>query len=181
MIAEARPHVGHLAVAEMEKLLANVTVLTQNIDNLHSVAGSRDPVEVHGNIFRYKCFDHNHPCETLPEEADPIPPRCHCGSYLRPDVVWFGEMLPEVAVARAYQALESCDVILVIGTSGMVHPAAGFPSVARRAGAVVVEINPEETPITSEADIFLKGTAGDVTSKLVERLKSIIEEKGSSA
>ena len=175
MISDASPNAGHGAIAELEDLLDDVVVLTQNIDDLHRQAGSQELVEIHGNIFRYKCFDHDHPCETLPND-DHVPPRCHCGSFLRPEVVWFGEMLPEEAIDRAYRALENCDVALVVGTSGMVYPAAGFPAVAKQAGAVVIEVNPEDTPITGEADIFLRGPAGEILPKLVTQLRSCLNK-----
>ncbi len=178
MISQADPNPGHKAIAELESLLDNVLLLTQNIDDLHRKAGSRNIVEIHGNIFRFKCFDMDHPVETLPQ-GDEVPPRCHCGSYLRPDVVWFGEMLPEAAVERAYDGLSTCDVILVVGTSGMVHPAAGFPGVAKQAGAMVIEVNPEQTPITSEADVFLQGPAGEMLPAMVERLKLSLNKEGS--
>lgn len=174
MISQAPPNPGHEAIADMDGLIERVVVLTQNIDNLHRVAGSRDVVEIHGNIFRYKCFDRNHPV-TSPSDDD-VPPRCHCGSFVRPDVVWFGEMLPEDALERAHAALASCDLILVVGTSGMVHPAAGFPLLAKQAGAFVIEVNPEETPITRDADVFLQGPAGRVLPTLVKCLRSLNKE-----
>jgi NAD-dependent deacetylase len=152
-------------------------VITQNIDNLHREAGSTTMIEVHGNIFRYKCFDREHPVESLPKSGD-IPPRCECGSFLRPDVVWFGEMLPENAIAQAYRALSKCDTMLVVGTSGTVFPAAGFPSVAKQAGAKIIEVNPEETPVTLEADLFLRGPAGEILPELVLSLKA---QRGSNS
>ncbi|UCH84058.1 MAG: NAD-dependent protein deacylase, partial [Candidatus Latescibacterota bacterium] len=142
--------------------------VTQNIDDLHRKAGSRNIVEMHGNIFRYKCFDMGHPIDELPKTED-IPPRCECGSLIRPDVVWFGEMLPENAVMRAYQAIETCEVMLVVGTSGIVYPVAGFPGVAKRAGAQIIEINPEPTPITFDADVSVRGPSGGVLPQLLEK------------
>ncbi|MFQ5511473.1 MAG: NAD-dependent deacetylase [Candidatus Krumholzibacteriia bacterium] len=177
MISEAAPNAGHVALAELETLLGDVMLLTQNIDDLHRKAGSKDIVEIHGNIFRFKCFDRDHPLET--PLGDGVPPRCHCGSFVRPDVVWFGEMLPEAAIDRAYEGLSACDVILVVGTSGMVQPAAGFPLIARRAGAFVIEVNPEETPVTREADVLLRGPAGEMLPALLERLRSSLNREGS--
>lgn len=171
MISKAAPNPGHKAIADLEKLVKRVIVITQNIDDLHRKAGSSDLTEIHGNIFRYKCFENGHPVETLPG-GERIPPRCSCGSDIRPDVVWFGEMLPANEVARAYRELENCDVILVVGTSGTVHPAAGFPAVAKSAGATVIEINPEETPITRSADVFLCGPAGEILPEIVRALTS---------
>jgi len=177
MIGKAKPNPGHKAVAELESLIDNVVVVTQNIDNLHQVAGSTEIIEVHGNIFRYKCFDREHPIESLPK-GNEIPPRCECGSFIRPAVVWFGEMLPEDAIAESYRALSNCDTLLVIGTSGTVVPAAGFASVAKQAGAKIIEVNPEETPITFEADVSLRGPAGEILPELVQSLKA---QRGSNS
>ena len=174
MIAEANPNPGHIAITEMTELFEQFKLITQNIDNLHWRAGSADVIEIHGNIFKYKCFENEHPIEELPE-GDAIPPRCSCGSMIRPDVVWFGEQLPEDRIARCYQALHTCDVILVVGTSGMVVPAAYFPAIAKQEGAQVIEINPEMSQITREADIFLQGPAGEVLPKVVTRLKELRE------
>jgi NAD-dependent deacetylase len=170
MIAEASPHTGHFAVAELETMYENFLLVTQNIDNLHREAGSRSIVEFHGNIFRNKCFDQGHSVDKLPQTDDP-PPRCECGSLIRPDVVWFGEIPAHEDFERSASALESCEAILVIGTSGMVYPAAGFPAMAKRAGAKVVEVNPEQTPITLFADVFIKAPAGEALPAIVERIK----------
>lgn len=172
MIAAAQPNPGHTAIAEMAAFFDRFTLVTQNIDNMHRRAGSADVIEIHGNIFKYKCFDNEHPIENLPD-GDDIPPRCGCGSKIRPDVVWFGEQLPEDRIARAYRALQECDVILVVGTSGIVVPAAYFPSIAKQAGARVIEINPEISQITREADIFLQAPAGAVLPEVVARLKNL--------
>jgi NAD-dependent deacetylase len=167
MISTARPNPGHTAIARLEDHFEKFVVITQNIDDLHRKAGSRNIVEMHGNIFRYKCFDLSHPIDELPKD-DLVPPRCRCGSLIRPDVVWFGEILPQRAVERAYTALETCDVMLVVGTSGIVYPVAGFPEVARRHGARIIEVNPEETPITPLSDVFVEGRAGETLPRLVE-------------
>jgi NAD-dependent deacetylase len=171
MIAEARPHAGHYAVADLESMFDDFLLVTQNIDNLHRRAGSRNIVEVHGNIFRFKCFDNEHPVESLPKTNE-VPPRCHCGSFIRPDVVWFGEMLAQDDLDRAFAGLSACDAVLVVGTSGIVYPAASFPHAAKSMGAAVVEVNPEETPISVLADVFIQAEAGDALPKLVERLKA---------
>lgn len=166
---EAVPHPGYHALVEIESLVPAFTVVTQNVDGLHAQAGSRDVVEVHGSLRRVKCLDQNHPYPGDPPggggEEDP-PPCPVCGSPLRPDVVWFGEMLPEDAVARAWKVVEACDVLLLIGTSGTVWPAAELPYVARRAGARIVEINPEPSDLTPVVDIFLEGRAGSVLPRL---------------
>jgi NAD-dependent deacetylase len=174
MIAKAEPHPGHFAIAEMAGLFGDFTLITQNIDNLHRRAGSSDVIEIHGNIFNYKCFDNEHPVSELPD-GDDVPPRCSCGSMIRPAVVWFGEQLPEDRIARSHRALHNCDVILVVGTSGIVVPAAYFPSIAKQEGARVIEVNPEMSQVTHEADIFLQGPAGEVMPKVVAHLKSLKE------
>jgi len=172
MIGQASPHPGHFAVAALEPMFDEFLLLTQNIDNLHREAGSREIVELHGNIFHFKCFDNHHTIEELPETNEE-PPRCHCGSAIRPDVVWFGEALDTDDLDRAFRALTSCEAVLVVGTSGIVYPAAGFPGAAKSSGALVVEVNPEETPITGLADVFVKAPAGEALPAIVERLEQI--------
>jgi NAD-dependent deacetylase len=170
MIAEVSPHAGHYAVADLENMFDEFLLVTQNIDNLHRKAGSSAIVEFHGNIFRFKCFDRNHPVERLPD-TDEVPPRCECGSMIRPDVVWFGEAPAQESFDRSLAALSTCEAVLVVGTSGLVYPAAGFPAMAKQAGARVVEINPERTPISSYADVFVEETAGKALPALVDLLK----------
>ncbi|HEX2094954.1 MAG TPA: NAD-dependent deacylase [Longimicrobiaceae bacterium] len=171
-ISACEPHAGHRALAELERLVPGLTVVTQNIDGLHALAGSSDVVELHGNIHRAKCLDAHHPFNgELPDEDGDPPPCPRCGSPLRPDVVWFGEVLPEDATARAWRLAEECDVMLVVGTSGLVYPAADLPRVARRAGARIVEVNPEPSGITPLADVFLQGTAGTVLPALVDGVR----------
>jgi NAD-dependent deacetylase len=172
MMAACKPHAGHYALAELETLFDDYILLTQNIDNLHRVAGSSELVEVHGNVFRYKCFDNHHAVEALPA-GGAEPPLCHCGSMIRPDVVWYGEMLDADNVERAFEALSRCDVVLVVGTSGIVYPAAGFPGAAKQSGASVIEVNPERTPITEVADVFVQAGAGEALPPLVERVKEL--------
>jgi len=161
MIARAAPHEGHQALARWEPRFNAFVLLTQNIDGLHAAAGSRRVVELHGNIFRYKCFDRDHPAGG-PFGTGDEPPRCACGSPLRPDVVWFGESLDPSHLETAYAALEACDVLLVVGTSGLVYPAAGFVAIAKEAGARVIEVNPTETPLSPLADVFIAGGARSI-------------------
>jgi NAD-dependent deacetylase len=177
-VGDARPNPGHVALAEMEALVPRLTVVTQNVDGLHTEAGSTDVVELHGNIRRVKCLDHGHPYAgplppyTKDEEQDP-PPCPLCGSPLRPDVVWFGEMLPADAVERAWALAERCEAMLLIGTSGTVWPAAELPLVARRRGALIVEVNPTPSELTHAADVFLAGPAGEVLPQLLGRMREI--------
>ncbi len=170
MIATAQPHEGHAALARWEPQFDAFVVLTQNIDGLHVAAGSKNVVELHGNIFRYKCFDRDHPARG-PFPPDEAPPRCTCGSFLRPDVVWFGESLDPRHLATADAALARCDVLLVVGTSGLVYPAAGFAEVAKENGARVIEINPERTPLSALADVFVAGGAKTILPALAAQTR----------
>ena len=175
-VLQARPNSGHAAVVEMERLVPSLTVVTQNVDGLHAEAGSSDVVEVHGNIRRVRCLDRGHPFEgELPpyeegQEQDP-PPCPVCRSPLRPDVVWFGELLPAHAVERAWALAGRCDDMLLIGTSGTVWPAAELPLVARRAGARIIEVNPTTSELTHAADVFLQGPAGQVLPALLDEVR----------
>ena len=187
-MAGVLPNPGHLAVARLEQRFARFTVVTQNIDGLHARAGSRRLLELHGSIWRDRCVgDRSHlfqrdpadwagaaarrprPLEHGPTERPAGVPRCHCGALLRPDVVWFGEMLDGAILQAATEAAGRADVALVVGTSSIVYPAAALPGIARRAGAVVVEIDPEETPLSAQADYVLRGPSGAVLPEL-ERL-----------
>lgn len=170
-VKEAKPNPGHAALAELERKCiardANFTLVTQNVDGLHQAAGNRNVIELHGNIRRVKCFEQHHPVEKWPDNGH-IPPRCpRCGSMLRPDVVWFGESLPEDALEAAMGAARSCDVFLSIGTSTVVEPAASLPFLARQANAIVIEVNPEPTPLTHIAQISLRGAAGEILPQLL--------------
>ena len=175
-VLEVQSNPGHVAVAQMETLLPGLVVVTQNVDGLHAAAGSSDVVELHGNIRRVRCLDNAHPFEgTLPPWVDgheQAPPPCPaCGSPLRPDVVWFGEMLPADAVQRAWSLAERCDSLLLVGTSGTVWPAAELPLVARRHGATVIEVNPTRSELTHAADHFLQGPAGVVLPALLAEMR----------
>ncbi len=168
LVAAARPNPGHLALAEMARRVPGFSLLTQNVDGLHQRAGSRDVVELHGNITRSRCFDRDHPAAPLPEGAE-VPPRCpQCGSLLRPDVVWFGEALPAAALAATRKALESCDLFFSVGTSGTVQPAASFADRARSNGAVVAVVNPDVSPFVSRAEFLLQGPSGTILPALLE-------------
>jgi NAD-dependent deacetylase len=177
-ILDCSPHAGHRAMAELERIVPELVVVTQNIDGLHQAAGSSDVIELHGSIRRLKCLDRSHPfLGELPAgpaagaESEQEPPPCpECGSPLRPDVVWFGELLPAAATERAWALAQRCDAMLVVGTSGMVWPAAELPFLAARAGARILEINPVRSEITRIADVFLDGAAGHVLPLLVQAL-----------
>ena len=185
-IAAAEPNPGHHAVVQLERLLPRLVVVTQNVDGLHGRAGSTDVVELHGSLLRAKCLDRGHPyAGELPvyHEGDeqPPPPCPSCGSPLRPDVVWFGEMLPEAAVDRAWTLAERCAVMLVIGTSGTVWPAAELPLVARRRGARIIEVNPSPSEITPVADVFLQAPAGVALPALAQAVAARLRGGGPAA
>jgi NAD-dependent deacetylase len=169
-VAAAQPNAGHAALAELERRTPDFALITQNVDGLHQRAGSRNVIELHGNIARVKCSREG----TLVahwEAGSGAVPRCvNCGAWLRPDVVWFEEMLPEPALAAAEDAMRRCGVLLVIGTSAEVYPAAALPELARRSGAIVAEINPTATPLSATADYALRGAAGAVLPALLARL-----------
>jgi NAD-dependent deacetylase len=162
---DKEPNPGHYAMAELEKLLSRFTLVTQNIDNLHRKAGNANIVELHGNIERFKCLERSHPAEFDPRWSDE-PPLCRCGSIIRPDVVWFGEPLPEAALEDAFAAAAGCSVLLVVGTSGLVSPASDLPLVAVRKGAAIIEVNIKETVLTPMTAIFLEGPSGEILPEL---------------
>jgi NAD-dependent deacetylase len=147
------------------------TLITQNVDGLHQRAGSRNVIELHGNIARTKCFEEDVVVEHWNETGD-VPPRCpRCGGLLRPDVVWFNEPLPEDAMDRALAASRQCEVFLAVGTSSQVYPAASLPLEALDGGAMVIEINPDETPLSRRATHVLRGPAGVVLPELVQQVR----------
>jgi NAD-dependent deacetylase len=161
LIGTCQPNAAHETLAEMEGHFSDFVLITQNVDGLHRLAGSRRIVELHGNIWRMRCTrgcrspweDRTHP---LPE----IPPHCpDCGALARPDVVWFGESLPGAALDEAFAAVQRCQVLLVVGTSAMVQPAASLPLAAVQRGAYVVEINPQSTPLSGDVDRAIREPA----------------------
>src|SRR5438128_1970337 len=155
---KAEPNAGHLAIAEMEKRAPEFLLVTQNVDGLHGRAGSRRMVELHGNIHRFRCFENNCASDNFDVEGG----RCRsCGGNLRPDVVWFGEMLPPGAIQAATDAAENCDVFFSIGTSSVVYPAADLWRRAKDSGATVIEINKDPTPLTPLADYSFLGKSGE--------------------
>ena len=168
LVGKAAPNPGHEALAELERRVSNFVLLTQNVDGLHRRAGSQNVIELHGNIMRSKCSVEGvfaEPCENDPG----LPPSCPgCGAFLRPDVVWFGEALPAGAIEDAFDAACDCDVFLSVGTSGLVQPAASLAFEALRYEATVVEVNPDDTPLTWRAGYALRGRAGEVLPALVQ-------------
>jgi NAD-dependent deacetylase len=147
LVLKAQPNPGHLALAELERRVPHFTLITQNVDGLHTRAGSHDVIELHGSILRT---------------------RVHTNGLERPDVVWFGEMLPQDALRRAFAAARACDVFLSVGTSTLVEPAASLPFAALEAGAAVIEINPTRTPLSDRARVWVQGAAGVALPALVD-------------
>ena len=164
---KAKPNPGHLALAEIEKRASEFLLVTQNVDGLHARAGSKRLIELHGNIHRFRCFENNCASDNFDVEHG----RCRsCGGNLRPDVVWFGEMLPVSAIEAATKAAEMCDVFFSIGTSSVVYPAADLWRRAKDCGAIVIEINKDPTPPTPLADYSFLGKAGEILPAVVEQI-----------
>lgn len=166
-IKGVRPNAGHYALVEMEKKISAFTLITQNVDGLHRFAGSRNVLELHGNILRVRCADCGTFTETWGDDIESVP-RCEkCTGLLRPDVVWFGEALPRVELESAVNAAREAQVFFSIGTSGVVQPAATLAHAARNKGSVVVEINAEPTPLTAKTDFAFHGKSGEILPELV--------------
>lgn len=170
LLATKQPNDAHRTIVELERRCPNFWLITQNVDGLHRDAGSRKLSEIHGNIWRVRCTG----CSAAAINRDvpiSIPPSCaHCGSLLRPHIVWFGESLFTDDLDHCSSVLKHCDVLLVIGTSGVVYPAARFASIAKEAGAFVAEINLDPTPQSALVDISLQGRAKDLVPLLLEPL-----------
>jgi NAD-dependent deacetylase len=161
-----------MAIAQLEQILQKFTLVTQNVDGLHAQAGSRNILELHGNIHRSKCAD----CGTVVGAEVVIDPSAipccdKCGGKIRPDVVWFGEMLDPEIIDAAFREAERCDCFLSVGTSALVHPAATLPIAAKRHGATLVEINLEPTPLSDIAEIAVQGKSGEILPQIVQSLK----------
>ena len=173
LVSQAKPNPGHYALVEMEDFYPDFTLITQNVDGLHRLAGSRSIIELHGDISRTRCSQENVQISEQ-TETNKFPPRCpHCGSLLRPDVIWFGESLPPKALEDALQAVNSCQVFFSVGTSTLVEPAASLPFLALRNGATVIEINPQETPLTPLANFSSNHSAGKALPQLVAAIKRL--------
>ena len=167
LLATKTPNPAHHALVEIERRADRFTLITQNVDGLHAVAGSERLIELHGNIWKVRCTQ----CEAVSRNGD-VPmkllPYCSgCGGLLRPHIVWFGEMLNSADIAQSEAALQSCDLLLIIGTSGVVYPAAGFAAVARAAGAFVAELNLDPTPNSSVVHVSVAGRAKDLVPQLL--------------
>jgi NAD-dependent deacetylase len=175
LIANCQPNQAHLILAEMEKALPDFTLIAQNVDGLHRRAGSQKVVEFHGNLWDVRCVTEGTVREYRDVPLPAVPPRCQCGALLRPNVVWFGEPLPAGAIAAAQEAAMSCDLMLVIGTSGVIHPAASVPLWAKQGGAYLIEINVQRTPISTYADEVILGPAAVEVPKLWAKWRQALE------
>jgi NAD-dependent deacetylase len=164
----AHPNAGHFALVEMEGRIPHFTLITQNVDGLHHAAGSKNILELHGNILSVRCSQCGTFADDWSDELDEVPHCKKCNGLLRPNVVWFEESLPREQLEAAYQAAQACQVFFSIGTSGMVQPAASLAHAARAEGAVLVEVNAESTPLTSKADFFFSGKSGEILPELVK-------------
>lgn len=166
IVSHVEPNPGHFALAEWEKQHDNFTMITQNVDGLHQRAGSRRVIELHGNILRNRCLKCGNVSDSAEVNFKDKVPLCPCGGMLRPDVVWFGEMLPPQVLTEGFAAAEAADLFLSLGTSAVVYPAASLPEIARAKGAFLIEVNIEPTALTAIADLFLEGPSGQVLPEL---------------
>lgn len=165
------PNPGHLAIAQWQERFGEVPVITQNIDGLHQRAGSRRVLELHGSLWKRYCLACHRKEEDLATEMPGGEmPRCACSGMLRPSIVWFGESLPEDALEESFRLARSVKRLVVVGTSNQVYPAASIPLLALEAGAEVIEVNPQETPLSSQASRFIKGKAGEILPELLSTL-----------
>jgi len=172
-IKKAKPNPAHLALAELEKLGKLRCIITQNVDNLHQKAGSTSVIDFHGNTRWLVCLECGRKYKLDEVSLEEIPPRCECSAVLKPDAVFFGEPIPKDVLRRSQEEASKCDLILVIGTSAVIQPAASLPAIAKRAGATVIEINPEPAPgaITGiVSDYLIEGKAGEVLPRIVEKI-----------
>jgi len=172
IIRDAQPNPAHIVLVKLEKYVRSFMLLTQNVDNLHQLAGSANVLELHGNIFRARCLTCRQKTmigTKTTEYTKPIP-SCACGGNLRPDVVWFGEMIPQDIWSSALAFLAHADTALICGTSGIVWPAAAIPEYAKQENVRTIEINLERTPISAMVDVFLQGKAGELLPDIVNSL-----------
>ena len=177
LVRKAKPNPGHLALAEMERLHPDFMVMTQNVDGLHFRAGSRNVLEFHGNIMRARCTSCGRKFDVDEIKREKLPRCPECGDLLRPDVVWFGESLDPDVLEKADKRARETDLLLVVGTSLLVYPAASIPLLAKEREARIIEVNLEETYISAEADISFRNKAGEVLPLIAERLRRYYENR----
>jgi NAD-dependent deacetylase len=177
VVDQAQPNDAHKALARLEGLGIIKTIITQNVDGLHQAAGSTDVIEFHGNFAWQACLDCGRRCPTRAVAMDRLPPRCGCGGVLRPECVFFGEQIPPRHLNRSQILAMQCDVMLVIGTSAMVHPAATIPVISKQSGTRVIEINTEPTPLThGVSDYLIAGKAGEVMRRILAEVERRIRQ-----
>jgi NAD-dependent deacetylase len=169
-VARAEPNAAHRAIAELACRVPKLTLVTQNVDRLHHRAGSRDVIELHGNLWEVRCTGCGTTTDRSGETLGPLPSCESCGALLRPAVVWFGEALPPEAWLAAEEAVHDADVRLVVGTSAVVYPAAALITSGRSEGRAVIEVNLEPTPVSGAIDVGLYGRAGDIVPQLLRNL-----------
>jgi NAD-dependent deacetylase len=173
-MAACKPNAAHVAIAEMESQKHLHAVVTQNVDSLHQTAGSQRVIEYHGNVRRLVCTRCRHQEPVDLTNPPKLPPHCPCGIVMRPDIVMFGEYIPEGPMHEAAALAEKCDVMIIVGTSAQVYPAADLPFIAKQHGAFIIESNIEETDFTSEiTDAFLCGAAGETLPSLAKRVREL--------
>jgi len=170
----ARPNPGHFGLVQLEQLGLLHCIVTQNVDNLHQAAGSREVIEFHGNMRQVVCMSCGKVLPLDEISLETLPPYCGCGGVFKPAGVFFGEPIPLYALSRSQEEAQSCDLILVIGTSAVVYPAADIPRVAKEAGAQVIEINPERTDLTDRlADFIIQEKAGIAIPQIITAIKAM--------
>lgn len=165
LLADCQPHTGHYIIAGLEASHPDIKVVTQNIDGLHQRAGSQRVIELHGSLWRMRCTSEG-TIHSL-EPGDENPTRCSCGAQLRPDIIWFGDQLDPQVVDQATEVISRCDLLIAIGTSAVIWPAAGYPQLARQQGAHCIEINPEASELSFLYHEVYRGTAGEVLPALL--------------
>jgi NAD-dependent deacetylase len=171
IISETQPNPGHLTIAEFSKHFENVSVITQNVDNLHRRAGSKDVYELHGNIEINYCIECGEPYNDPIDYSNKELIKCgSCGGYIRPGVVWYGEMLPQKIFAQSGRIASQCDMCFIVGTSAVVYPAASIPLSAKQGGAFLVEINTDKTDISNIVDYSMMGKSGEILPVILEEL-----------
>lgn len=174
---QAKPNDAHKGLARLEELGILKTIITQNVDGLHQMAGNTDVIEFHGTFAWQRCLDCNKKCETSRIDMTHIPPRCECGGIYRPECVFFGEMIPPQHLLRSRQVASECDIMLVVGTSAVVQPAALMPVIAKESGSKVIEINPEKTPLTGiTSDYLIMGKAGEIMNGILAELEPLLQK-----
>ena len=169
LMKKAEPNAGHFALTELQRQKKDFNLITQNVDGLHQKAGTQDLIEIHGNLWEMRCTSCNRIEKSYEVPLPVIPPKCSaCGEMMRPNIVWFGEIIPIQIIDRCIIAIEECDLLLIVGTSGMVEPAASFGIMAKKKEIPVIELNLDHTPNTGLYDISIRAKSGEILPLLVE-------------